>query len=176
MAQFNTQSFNVGCPECNVTYEADRFREADQFAKKHEEHTAHEMEWTRAEVDFDLDTYREWRLTCHTCDRTWNFMREWAAREFQEEHAEYTDHSISNSPQPRSGSLPKLNVDSADEEALRFLISKLEDYYEEGAYVEAIYAHVGDDPAGYVQARQGLEQLKRKGEVYQPVQHFYRTV
>lgn len=164
------------CQECDVTHGADEFCDTDQFVDKHEEHTGNEVEWVRADVEFDFDTYREWRLTCHTCNRAWHFMTERAAHEFQEEHAEYTNHSITKQPEPRSGSLPKHTVESVDEESIRSLIADLADYYEEGAYHAAIYAHVGNNPTDHVRARQAIKKLKKQGEVYRPSQSFFKTV
>jgi len=146
MSQSTSQSFRVECPECDVAHESDEFKDTSQFADKHNEHTGHDIEWVRAEFDYDVDPHKEWELTCYTCNEIWRFETEDAAREFREEHAEYTDNDITNSPKERAVELSTDDVEVDDARSLKSLTAELEGHYDEGVPEQAIYAQIGDDP------------------------------
>jgi hypothetical protein len=174
MNQNSTPSFKVDCPVCNLTNEANTFHAASKFVEKHEEHTGHEMEWVRAEFDYDITPHEGWKLTCKTCSETWQFESEDAASEFRKEHTKYTDHEIANPPEKRTSNQLSGDLES-DVSAVKNLIAGLEDQYEDGAPEQAIYAYFSGDSPQIAQVKHKLKKLKQQGEVYEPRTGYLRT-
>jgi hypothetical protein len=170
MGQGTTPSFRVECPECDVTYESDEFDETSEFVTKHSSHTGHEMKWSHADFDLDIKLETNWELTCDTCNEAWRFETVAAAREFQDEHAEYTNHEITNQP-------VEVEIDilsGKDERSLKGFIEKLENGYDEGVPEQAILAQFSEE-SGIGKVQHELNKLKQKGEVYEPQAGRLRT-
>jgi len=173
MSQSAHPGFRVECPKCGVTYESHRFEDTKEFVDKHEEHTGHSAEWTRA--DFKLvDTNTEWRVLCMECDDSWRFETEDGAHDFQDEHAKYTDHEIVKPIAKVESEAPEIdNIDDAG--SVKKLIEQLESIHDNGAPEKHLFAHLAGDDTAVARARYELEKLKQKGEVYEPRAGYLRT-
>jgi len=177
MSQNMAPSFQIECPECGIAHESESFDNSNTFAEKHEEHTGHEMEWRRADFD-NLASVTEWRVLCMECDEAWHFEAEKEANVFKKDHAKYTDHKILSPICQVVGEPPEADeiTDTADCQSLREIIGKLENYHEFGAPIEVIFAISGQTDLSIARIKQKLNDLKKKGEVYEPRSGYLRTI
>jgi len=168
MSGNDSPSFIVECPECDVVHESGGFEETSDFVDKHNEHTDHEMHWVRADFDTELQVMDEWKLECTTCNQSWTFESKDRAQSFREEHSEYTDHQISTAPQNQTVE-PKIEgAEISNSNSIRRLVAQLEEYYDDAVPKNAVFAHIGDNPNKLAHARHELENLRKKGEIYEP--------
>lgn len=165
--------FRLECPDCDVTKEAHNYDAANEFARKHQQHTSHEMDWVRANFDTDLGVKSAWELSCDVCQTVWTFDTREAAHNHQDEHAEYTDHKITNEPEQITTN--KFDIDRLSPHSLKELISDIEEEYDEGAPEMAVVAVMSDSGQTEKEVRSMIEKLRTKGEVYEPKRGHLRT-
>jgi hypothetical protein len=168
MSQSAQPAFKVSCPECGVEHKSEHYDMASRFLDKHAEHTGHQMEWVRGDFEVDVEPFLVWGVQCETCADSWEFFDEDEAQEFQEEHAEYTDHEIDGEPVSTEF---EVDADASDDrrmsQRIRVVTEKLEDKFDYGVPLEAVLmAFV--DKRDRMQARHEIDQLKQKGEIYEP--------
>lgn len=168
MSASSTAAFRVECPECDVEEESDEFDEVSSFVGKHHKHTGHDMEWVHAEFDYTVDTTTDWKISCDHCSDEWEFGTIEQVEDFKKEHAEYTDHEITGEP-------TEVVIDDLDDVPVKEIIRKLEDRYEEGAPEQAVYAILTKNDIEIANIKTEIEQLRQKGEVYEPTQGHLRT-
>ncbi len=175
MSSGTLRTFEVECVECGMAYESSNYDETRTFEHKHTEHTGHEVEWVKADIGNEIDLGIEWVLTCSTCDTDWHFDTEELAQEFTAEHAEYTNHDITDTPEKQSKEPPELD-ELAEQNALKRFIADLEDHYQSGVPVGIILALLSEGTITVVDVQHELNDLKRSGDVYEPRDGYLRVV
>lgn len=174
MAESAENSFVVECPDCTVIHSSGNFKQTSDFVNKHEEHTGHEMEWVNAKFDIEIEQETNWTVYCDECEENREFPSEEEASKFRREHAKYTDHGTPEAPEKNVLDIPDIPLD--DRKALKDLIDRLADKYDEGAPEQALYAQfVGTGANEVADVKHELEQLKQRGEVYEPRSGYLRT-
>lgn len=132
------------------------------------------MEWARAKFEESIELTRTaWEVTCDICGDTWQFDEMKAAKEFRQEHEEYTDHGMANPPEEIEVDL--LNGKHVSRGNVKEMISMLEDRFDEGAPIEAIYAQFSDGNPAIKEVKSKIESLRASGSIYQPSQGYLRT-
>lgn len=175
MPQQAQPAFKAECADCEMSEESGDFDEVSLFVEKHEKHTDHDIQWVQADLELEVEPHGNWIVSCDVCDDDWEFEDEGRARDFRQEHAEFTDHEIENEPFQEAMGPPQVG-EITNPNQLRSLIERLEEHYEEGVPVQAIYASVGDDETAIAGVKSKLDALRLKGEVYEPQHNRIRTV
>lgn len=169
------QTFKVKCVECEITYESSNYEDARNFTEKHTEHTGHDVEWVQADIEKTIALGTEWVLTCSICNTDWCFETEELAQEFAAEHAEYTTHEITATPDKQAKELPEIEK-STERDVVKDFIADLEDHYESGVPVGIILALLSEGPTTIADVQHKLHGLKRTGDVYEPRDGYLRVV
>jgi hypothetical protein len=168
-----TPPFKLDCPDCRVVKEFSGFEEARKFADKHRRHTDHKMDWERVEFDQLIPTEVKWRLACEECDKEWEFDNAGNAEQFRKEHGEVTDHEIDDGPEEIEVNV--IDGDTMSDAGLKEVIARIEEEYEEGAPLKAVYGVVTANGVELSDAQEQVESLRVKGEVYEPKSGHLRT-
>lgn len=115
-----------------------------------------------------------WRLSCKTCDEVWKFDDVDAAEKFKEEHGEVTDHEIARKPEEFQSSL-NLDGSRLTDNIIKDAIIKIEREYEDGAPIQAVCAVLVESGVELSDVLDQIENLRVKGEVYEPKSGHLRT-
>lgn len=161
-----------------MAYRGDDYGDATTFDEKHTEHTGHDVEWTiyrtyTAET-LDID---ERVVTCDGCGKEWVFLRQADALKFQTEHEQYTEHS-SVDLSVRQLEIHDVDLSEYDQgfRAVHALIETLEEHFESPIPHHVLLTHAEENDWDGSAVETELHELKRQGEVYEPVTNQYRTV
>jgi hypothetical protein len=169
----DTPPFEVECPECGFSRRTDDFAAADEFVEKHRTHTGHDAEWVRADFEAVLPE-TEWRVRCRSCGETWHFDSRADAQSFKADHTEFTDHQIPGAVESLTADWPS-GGDGPDKRSLLELIEALEPRYDGGVPERIILARYKPDDIAIDEAREEIEQLVHRGEVFELRTGRYRT-
>lgn len=172
-----TANFKVSCTDCELGEEAAEFDPVAEFAQNHKKHTDHDVEWLAADFDVNLSLPTKWELHCQTCDKDWEFNSEEKAQAFKQDHAEYTDHSINTPPSKKELAVSEIATDPSPKttKETQDLIESLESHFEEGVPEQAIYGVFRCDPSEMAKMKTRIDELKQKGDVYEPSRNRLRT-
>jgi len=166
-------SFRLECPDCDLKKEAQSYETASKFARKHQQHTSHRMDWVRTNFDTDLGTESAWEVSCRVCEKAWTFETQEDAENHRDEHSKYTDHKITTEPEKVTTN--KFDVDQLSSHTLKELISVIGNEYEDGAPEVAVVGVMSEYDQDEAEVRSMIEKLRTKGEIYEPKRGHLRT-
>lgn len=167
MPEASDPAFVLNCPDCDLNREFDELSDASRFYTKHREHTGHEPEWERANLGVDITENTQWNVFCDKCAKTWEFNSKSEAETFTEEHATYTDHQATGITTEDRTRISGNN--------LKELIGEFETATADGMPEGFIYAFTSDLELSDSQINTKLDELKQKGEIYEPSTGHLRT-
>jgi len=162
MAESSMASFRVTCPDCNVEQASDEFTEIKSFVANHHKHTGHNMEWVEAEFGEPDEPRPDWQIECDVCNDKWEFETKKGAENFEEEHAQYTDHTVTTGPKA-------VVTNEFDEKSVKGIIYRLEeDIYEDGVPEKEVYTLLNENGVELSEITKRIRTLRHKGEIYEP--------
>lgn len=156
------------CTECGIEESFDDLGKASDWQQKHMEHTGHRMSWDISEFDLGGEFTTRYFVVCGVCDEQWVFSSEDRAQAYFDEHAEYTDHSADD--------IEERQVTTVDDHAIKVSIDALSG--DEGApsdvVVETLTKQGSSADRQFVESK--IEDLKKRGEIYEPSMDRLRTI
>lgn len=156
--------FVVDCPDCSMSEETDDMRQAMTFSSKHKEHTGHDAEWVKADFgeEFDIDLSTVWWVQCDHCENAWQFDSESHAEGFYHDHTLYTDHHA-------KGPIESTRK-TADTDDVRKFIREYCDHdgLEHGIPLPLLFKTLSEKGVEHSEISQQVDQLKSRGEIYEP--------
>ncbi|WP_273737706.1 DUF7542 family protein [Natrinema soli] len=168
MPEPSDPAFVINCPECDMGGEFDDTSAASHFYSKHREHTGHEPEWERADLDVSLANYTHWNVFCDVCAETWSFSSDSEADAFMDEHATYTDHEA-------TGITTESGTRVADVGDLKEVVTEFESATADGMPESLLFTLTDDLEISQSQLSSKIEKLKQLGEIYEPATGHLRT-
>ncbi|HZD43435.1 MAG TPA: hypothetical protein VE134_05185, partial [Methanomicrobiales archaeon] len=233
--ELNLGAYSVECTECDLYEDADDYLSLERFARKHVEHTGHDIRWTQGSTvpDVSVSESTDYSLRCETCGDSWSFDSRSDAEAYQADHAEYTDHeaadeieedvswtahcdscrasqefatqaeaeewrdehrtkdhrtgfiAVEGTTQEERTESPKSDSTVVETgrsksqrdrvKSFKELISELENEFDDGAPLPLVVIEAGSIGMTQPDAQTELDNLKQKGEVYEPREGFVRT-
>ncbi|WP_049972702.1 hypothetical protein [Haladaptatus cibarius] len=146
------------CRTCDETWSFDSFEAAETFRSEHAEYTDHEANGTTETT--------VWTGHCNRCGISQTFLERESVETWCDDH-----RSQSNCSDKDLSSLSRRD----QIKNFKQLIQELEDEYDHGAPIPFVVLSAEEQGWSQIKAQQEVDNLKQKGEVYEPARGHLRT-
>jgi len=150
----------VHCNTCSLDRGFSNEKEAEEFREEHGEYTDHFADGIRRD--------RSWYAVCNWCGQSETFSNEKSAKEWHETHQSKSESHPDNQVVSTSRDRDQITT-------IKSIIDRMAEEHEAGAPIPLV--HVMMENHGWLKSNinEEIQNLRRKGEVYEPKKGYLRT-